>query len=121
MERRSTPRFALNFPLKYSVVASGRVVARGRGRTLDLSSSGILIESEGEPMASGKIELSIAWPVALDGGTQLQLFVSGSLLRQEGTTSAVSLDRYEFRTRAAEFHNSFAVIGGRTPAPVPQM
>jgi hypothetical protein len=74
----------------------------------------MLIESETEPITSGKLELSIAWPVALEGGIQLQLFVTGNVLRQDGNVAAVSLDRYEFRTRAAEFHTNFGVIGGRT-------
>jgi len=123
MERRSSSRFTLHFPLRYSLVESGCVIARGRGRTLDVSSGGVLVQSEGEPIPSGKIELSIAWPVSLDGGTQLQLFVSGNVLRQEGNVVAVTVDRYEFRTRAAE--PTLALVGGRSAGraaqPVPQM
>jgi len=100
MERRSSTRFTLNLPVRYSLVESGCVIARGLGRTLDLGSGGVLIQSEDVPIPSGKVEVSIAWPVPLDGGIQLQLFVTGSVLRQDGNTTAVSLDRYEFRTKS---------------------
>ena len=76
------------------------VLARGKARTLDLSSGGILITSDAEPIPPGKIELSIAWPAQLDGGTNLQLHVKGNVLRQDGNTTAVQMDRYEFRTRS---------------------
>jgi hypothetical protein len=52
------------------------------------------------PLRTGeKLDLSIDWPARLDGGAKLQLLISGLVVRTRGTTAALQIRRYEFRTR----------------------
>ena len=45
--------------------------------------------------------LSIDWPALLDDDVQLQLVVSGVLVRTTGAVTALRIERHEFRTRRA--------------------
>jgi hypothetical protein len=74
--------------------------ARGRGRTIDVSSGGVLFRAD-VPIRQGvKIELSIAWPMRLDGSSMLQLVVRGQVVRTNARDVAVRIGWHQFRTRA---------------------
>jgi hypothetical protein len=49
-----------------------------------------------------RVEMSIEWPVLLDGRISLQLFGVGHVLRREAGYFAASFERYEFRTLKRE-------------------
>jgi hypothetical protein len=71
----------------------------GSGRTIDLSSSGLSFTAD-RPLQTGqKLDVYIDWPVLLDGGVQLQLIMSGVVVRTGGTATALQIERHEFRTR----------------------
>jgi ribosomal protein L35AE/L33A len=53
------------------------------------------------PVPQGvKIELSIAWPVRLDGNSMLQLVMRGQIVRTHANDVAVRIGWHQFRTRA---------------------
>jgi hypothetical protein len=92
------PRFQLTLEVRYSVL--GRVpVETGSGRTIDMSSSGLRFTADRSLATGQRLDVSIDWPVLLDGGVQLQLIVSGMIVRSTGTETAVRIERHEFRTR----------------------
>ncbi len=73
----------------------------GTGRTLDLSSGGILFDA-GRPLPAGlNVELSISWPALLFNVAPMQLAISGKIIRAEGTQVAVRIMQHEFRTSGA--------------------
>jgi c-di-GMP-binding flagellar brake protein YcgR len=97
-ERRDNARFQVTLDLRYRLVIGNQLMEVGRGRTVDISSSGLRFTAD-RPLAIGrKIELSVAWPVALPGSTRLQLWVSGEVVRSDDFETAVKFIRYEFRT-----------------------
>jgi hypothetical protein len=46
------------------------------------------------------VELSVSWPVRLDGTCPLKLVVFGRIIRAEADRAAARIERYEFRTRS---------------------
>jgi hypothetical protein len=100
-ERRASVRYPVDLEVRYSVEGRGEPVETGSGRTIDLSSSGLSF-STGGPLSIGqKLDVSIDWPVALDRGLQLQVLVSGVVVRISGALIALRIERHEFRTRRA--------------------
>jgi hypothetical protein len=98
-ERRSSTRFPLTLEVRYVVL--GRCVPdeTGSGRTIDLSSSGLSLKAD-RPLPIGqRLDVSIDWPVLLGGGVQLQLIMSGTVVRTNGSLTALQIERHEFRTR----------------------
>lgn len=91
-------RFRLALQVRYAV--TGRVPTEaGVGRTIDMSSSGLRFNAD-KPLETGqRLDVSIDWPVLLDGGVQLQLIVSGTVVRSNGIETALRIERHEFRTR----------------------
>ena len=98
-ERRSCQRFAITLQVHYTVVGTRGPMETGSGCTIDLSSSGLSFTSD-RPLPIGqKLHLSIDWPALLNGGVQLQLIMSGEVVRANETTAALQIQRHEFRTR----------------------
>ncbi len=98
-DRRSRVRYPINLSVRYRTLDPiGGVV--GVGQTLDLSSSGILVESPHQQKVSvgSQLEVSVEWPILLDGTTPLQLVILGRVVRSETSRFAASFPRYYFRT-----------------------
>jgi len=66
-ERRGSIRFALSLEVSYTVLARRKPVRKGAGRTIDLSSSGLSFSTDGPLLTGQRLEVSIDWPVLLDG------------------------------------------------------
>src|SRR5579864_1000075 len=87
--RRAAPRYPIRAELYYRVIYGYEVLGTGRGRSLNISSSGILIEADHTLPPGSLIELSIAWPVRLHNVTALQLWVTARVVRTEGYRTAL--------------------------------
>ena len=73
----------------------------GIGRTVNMSSSGVLFTSE-QPMFPGRrLELSVSWPAQLDNKCPLKLVARGKIIRSEAGRVAIEIQQYEFRTAGA--------------------
>jgi c-di-GMP-binding flagellar brake protein YcgR len=105
LDRRETSRFPVREEVRYRVLQSKAVQAMGAGKTVDMSSGGILFTTTEQLQPGRLIELSVNWPARLDGTCLLQLVATGRVVRSEGSLAAVRIERYEFKTRAA---NAFA-------------
>ena len=104
-ERRASTRFPLAIEVRYALMGCRGQRKTGSGQTIDLSSSGINFTA-GRPLLTGqKLELAIDWPVLL-GGARLQLVMSGVVGRTSGTTTALKIQRHEFKTRGDSLTNS---------------
>jgi len=113
-DRRSDRRYDLALELRWKLIRRRRVLDTGTGTTLDLSSGGVLFESERHLPAGGNIELSISWPVLLHNVSPLQLVITGRVVRATGRRAAIRVVQHEFRTaRVSPDNRSATVVAGR--------
>jgi hypothetical protein len=101
-ERRSKLRYPLDLGVRFRYFAGGSLLF-GAGRTVDLSSGGILVISPRvisphEINVGEDVEMSIEWPPLLDGRITLQLFAVGWVVRRGPFHFAASFERYQLRT-----------------------
>lgn len=99
--RRAGTSFALSLEVSYTVWDRRAAVKTGIGRTIDLSSSELSFTTNQPPLPGEKLEVSIAWPVLLDGAIKLQLVISGVVVRTTEAATVLQITRHEFRTRRA--------------------
>jgi len=100
LERRSKARFPLRLGVRYRSL-SGNPLVVGEGKTLNMSSCGLLIapDAEAQLRTGARLQLTVDWPLRLHGTTPLQLIVSCRVTRSLPEEFAVRLEQYLFRTR----------------------
>ena len=107
---RSHARYPIALKVRYKLMGTTGVKRAGSGRTLDISSRGLLFETtdaadDAAPFhENGKIEMDIDWPFLLDEVCALKIVVRGHIVRSDNRRLAVRIDQYEFRTAGAVFH-----------------
>lgn len=85
--------------IRYVLIGSTGPASAGIGRSIDMSSSGLRFTAD-RPFAIGQLlDLAIDWPAQLAGGVRLQLSLAGEVVRTIGSTTAIKIQRYEFKTR----------------------
>jgi hypothetical protein len=95
-DRRLGIRFPIEMELNYRVGAkSAKWVP---GRTINISSSGILIRTDAVPVEGSKVQMALTWPQMLDNRVPLRLVVDGRVVRAGEGQAAVTFQRFEFRT-----------------------
>ena len=100
MDRRANLRYPLILEVRYSVSRRRTPVEAGVGQLIDLSSSGLRFVAQ-RPLEPGlKLDVSLNWPVLLDGRVQLQLIATGVITRSRGTEVAMQIPRHDLRTRS---------------------
>jgi hypothetical protein len=100
-ERRATDRFPLENELRYKLLEAKRIAHTGRGRTLNMSSDGILFTAEAPLPVGQRVELSVDWPAQLNEHCGLKLVALGKIVRADRAQAAVRIEKYDFHTRAA--------------------
>jgi hypothetical protein len=99
-DRREKIRFPIPESVSYKLTRGRGAAGTGLGRTINMSSAGLLFTTE-QPLPLGvDVEVSVHWPVLLNSGCALKFVVFGSVVRSENHQAAVRITRYEFRTRA---------------------
>lgn len=104
--QRAEERYHVRFPIVLDVeyrFTKNKVENRGRGRTLDISSGGLLFETdealnEVEFRRNESIKVTLHWPYMLDEKCALKLVVRGRFVRRQGNRIAVTIEQYKFRT-----------------------
>ena len=99
-EQRGHSRYPITLELEYKLL-NDRFERRGVGRALNISSGGILFESDHSLPASGPIELAMDWPFLLDNVVTLKLVMRGRIVRRDAKAIAVKAEHHEFRTAGA--------------------
>jgi hypothetical protein len=97
--RRSKQRFAIDLPLTYKIVKNYLVTGTGTGTTVDMSSGGLAFTADKTFKIGACIELSVSWPVLLNGDCPMKLVVEGRVVRSDGHSTAIRTEHYEFRTQ----------------------
>ncbi|MBV9505690.1 MAG: hypothetical protein JO323_11875 [Acidobacteriia bacterium] len=88
--------------LRWKLTRRRRLLASGRGITLNMSSRGVLLETELPVPGAGMLELSISWPVLLNRVAVLQLVVAGPIVRLSGRRVAMRISHHDFRTQRGQ-------------------
>ena len=99
-ERRGNDRFPIESELRYKLL-DGKAPETGLGRTLNMSSSGVLFTSEAKLPVGRRVEVSVDWPAELNENCGLKLVAQGRVIRSCTENAAIRIDKYDFRTRAA--------------------
>jgi hypothetical protein len=99
-ERRGSKRFAIEQETLYKILDHRAAVPeRGTGKSVDISSGGVLFETVQRLRSGKRVELSVNWPALLDGGCPLKFVAVGRVVRAEERCAAMHIEQYEFRTR----------------------
>jgi hypothetical protein len=97
-DRRRTDRFPLACDLVYRMSGKRLGHEQGSGKTIDMSSGGVLFQCDRELAPGKRIEMAISWPAQLDNRCSLKLIARGKVVRSSGNQAAVAIQQYEFRT-----------------------
>ena len=101
-DRRTNDRFPLENALRYRFLEAKNPAPAGTGQTLNMSSTGMLLKVESPLPVGHKIEVSVDWPAQLNANCGLKLVALGKVVRSSSEQAAVSIDKYDFRTRATK-------------------
>jgi PilZ domain len=100
-ERRHSDRFPIEREVRYRVLNKRGGEETGDGRTVNISSSGVLFTTKHMLLPGRRLELSISWPAQLDNKCALRLVARGRVIRFEPGRTAIEIQQYEFRTQAS--------------------
>jgi hypothetical protein len=113
MERRSAARYPLLLNASYHTVKK-KSTNGGVGRTLNMSSAGLLIAAEHNVIVGVRLEVTVEWPALLDGVVDLVLVARGEVVRARESNFALELSHYEFRTTKRKMNSAAAAAGYST-------
>src|SRR5260370_15538503 len=101
-DRRATNRMPIERDVRYKVLGGKKTVKQvGLGKTLNMSSGGVLFTTE-TPLPEGeRVELAVSWPAQLNDTLPLKLVAMGRLVRAGDSQAAICVERYEFKTRGS--------------------
>jgi len=99
-DRRATDRFPLENDVRYKLLEARLSGQTGRGRTLNISSRGILFTTEARLPLGRRIEVAVDWPAKLNEHCGLKLVALGKIVRSSDDLTAINIEKYDFRTRA---------------------
>jgi len=100
-DRRHSDRFPIEREVRYRVLNKRSGEELGDGKTVNISSSGVLFTTEQILLPGRRLELSISWPAQLNNRCALKLVARGRIVRFDGGCAALEIQQYEFRTLAA--------------------
>jgi hypothetical protein len=99
-DRRSSNRLPIEREVRYKVLGGRKTVKQtGMGKTVNMSSGGVLFTTETALPEGERVELAVSWPAQLNDTLPLKLVAMGRLVRTDETQAALSIERYEFKTR----------------------
>lgn len=95
-ERRSKSRFPIALVARYAV--PGRL-EKVTGKTVNISSNGVLMTSTSRVSPGTSISVMMEWPIFLSNVRPLALCIHGTVVRSDGGLIAVRFSTHEFRTK----------------------
>ena len=113
-DRREDRRYPIQLEMRYKVVTRNRSSLQGAGRTMNISSGGVLFGVDQSLPAGAFVELSLNWPVMLQESCPLTLLISGRIVRCHENKVAVKMHRYEFHTRPSRTLLDLPAAAGKT-------
>jgi len=99
-ERRKSSRFPIERDVRYKTLNQRAETLAGNGKTLNISSSGVLFTSDHDLPVGTRLEVSISWPAQLNDRCLLNLVARGRVTRHNKGQLALQIQQYEFRTQS---------------------
>ena len=99
-ERRKSSRFPIEREVRYKTLNQRAEILAGNGKTLNISSSGVLFTSDHDLPVGTRLEVSISWPAQLNEKCLLNLVARGRVTRHNKGHLALQIQQYEFRTQS---------------------
>lgn len=100
-DRRAADRFPIEREVRYKVFNRKSGDEVGLGKTLNMSSNGVLFTTDRHLAPGKRLELSISWPAQLNSSVALKLVARGRVVRSHEGAAAIEIHQYEFRTSSA--------------------
>lgn len=98
-ERRTNARFDCHLAVSYQTLEKPFLSGQGSSETLNISSKGVLFKAD-EALEPGQlIQVSVDWPARLENQIPLKLVAEGRIVRNIKGLAAMTIEKYEFRTR----------------------
>ena|SRR5450432_2725336 len=98
-DRRGADRFPIEREVRYKILNRKNVDEAGSGKTINMSSNGVLFSTDQHLLPGKRMELSISWPAQLDSKISLKLVARGRVVRSQEGQAAIEIHQYEFRTQ----------------------
>ncbi len=106
-KRRRKPRpkggttrgFPIPLAVSYQTLEHPILSGQGTSETLNISSKGLLFTSNEQFQAGQLVQVSLDWPARLENQIPLKLVAEGRIVRNANGQTAMTIDKYEFRTR----------------------
>ena len=99
-DRRAADRFPIEREVKFRVLTRKNGEEAGSGKTVNMSSNGVLFTTDQTLLPGRRIEVAISWPAQLNSKVALKLVAKGRIVRFEPGMAAIEIQQYEFRTQA---------------------
>src|SRR5690349_24091812 len=99
-ERRRSSRFPIEREVRYKTLNQRTEILSGNGKTLNISSSGVLFTSDHDLPVGTRLEVSISWPAQLNEKRLLKLVARGRVARHTKGQLSLQIHEYEFRTQS---------------------
>ena len=99
-DRRHSDRFPIEREVRYKVLNKRSGEEAGDGKTVNISSTGVLFTSQHVLVPGRRLEVAISWPAQLNNKCALKLVARGRVVRFEEGLAAIEIQQYEFRTQA---------------------
>jgi hypothetical protein len=106
--RRAGHRYAVTIPLRYRPAGGIRHSAWRRGRSLDMSATGIRIQIPEAARPGSRWELLMEWPGLYHGAEMVHLFLLASVTRADRRGVALRILSHRFLTPAVDRSGSGA-------------
>lgn len=100
-ERRTSDRFPIEREMRFKMLSKRLADEAGSGTTVNMSSGGVLFQTDKTLIPGKRVEMAISWPAQLDNRCALKLIARGRVVRSESGMTAVEILQYEFRTLGA--------------------
>jgi hypothetical protein len=97
-ERRAATRFPIERELRYKLLNKKNANEAGAGKTINISSNGILFDADHVLLPGHTVEIAVSWPAQLNNTTPLKLVARGRVVRCDQRKAAIEIQHYEFRT-----------------------
>jgi len=101
-DRRHSDRFPIEREVRYKILSKRSAEEAGDGKTVNISSCGVLFTADHVLLPGRRLELSISWPAQLNNKCALKLVARGRIVRFEDGRAAMEIQQYEFRTQSTQ-------------------
>jgi hypothetical protein len=116
-ERRTNARFPCRLAVSYQTLEQPIISGQGTSETLNISSKGLLFTSSEQFQQGQLVQVSLDWPARLENQIPLKLVAEGRVVRNSNGQTAMTIEKYEFRTRRAPKVQPAAVPNDKTKRP----